>query len=173
MHTLYRYFLVLAAGTALLAGVQAPNFADQYEMRLDAHLREAEANLRGYQDIADRYFGGSLAALLAKHEQSADTVFRAEAKPLRELFARYRRFNAEKQALATGLAGKLLFIATRGDRTLAAETWAGYSFTVPLNGTAVTAGFIVMAVAVLLIELLRMGLRRAYAAIRPSPRPIH
>jgi hypothetical protein len=173
MHTLYRYFLVLAAGAALLAGVQAPNFADQYEQRLDAHLSEAAANLRGYQDIADRYFGGSLAALLAKHEQSADAVFHAEAKPLRELYARYRRFNAEKQALATGIAGRLWFIATRGDRTLTAETWAGYSFTVPLNATAVTAGFIIMGGTVLLIELLRMGLRRVFTVARSSPRPTH
>ncbi|MBW2674963.1 MAG: DUF2937 family protein, partial [Deltaproteobacteria bacterium] len=62
MRVLYRYFLILIACAALLFGIQIPNFVDQYEKRLDAHFIEVENNLRGYQEIADRYYDGSVAA---------------------------------------------------------------------------------------------------------------
>lgn len=160
MVMLYRSLLVLIAVAALLLGVQLPGFVAQYEQRLDAHLSEAGVHLRGYQEIADRFFGGSLAALLAKHEQSDDPVFRAEAAPLRRLFARYQHFSAEKQALQTALPGKLLHLTRRGDRELIIETWRNFLLTVPLEATALGTGAIVMFTVVLLLELTRMILRR-------------
>ena len=36
----YRYLIVVIACISLLIGLQVPNFADQYEKRVDAHLRE-------------------------------------------------------------------------------------------------------------------------------------
>jgi len=157
---IYRTLLVLIAAAALLLGVQLPGFVSQYEQRLDAHLSEAGVHLRGYQEIADRFFGGSLAALLAKHEQSPDPVFRAEAKPLRQLFERFQHFSEEKQALETALPGKLLHLARRGDRDLIGETWRNFSYAVPLDAAALTTGFVVMLGVVSLIELARLGLRR-------------
>jgi hypothetical protein len=167
---IYRSLLVLIAAAALLLGVQLPGFVTQYEQRLDAHLSEAGVHLRAYQEIADRFFGGSLAALLAKHEASADPVFRAEAKPLRELFERYQHFSDEKQALTTALPGKLLYLAHRGDRELVNETWRNYAFTVPLDAAALMAGVTVMLVLVLMTELLRIGLRKLFAARQRVPR---
>lgn len=157
---IYRSLLIAIAAAALLLGVQLPGFVSQYEQRLGAHLSEAGVHLRGYQEIADRFFGGSLAALLAKHEQSGDPVFRAEAKPLRQLFERYQHFSNEKQALETSLPGKLLHLTRSGDRELVNETWQTYSFTVPLNAAALTLGVIVMTAAVLAIELMRIVLLR-------------
>jgi hypothetical protein len=157
MATIYRYFLVLAACAAVLLGIQIPNFVDQYEKRLDAHLSEVAINLRAYQEIADQFFGGSVQALIDKHQQGKDAVFKAEAKPIGVMLERYRRFNHEKRALDTGLPRKIAAIATAGDRQLIDETLASYSFTVPLNGAAVACGFVVMAVIVLLMELLRVA----------------
>ena len=79
MGTLYRYFLIIAACGSLLLGIQIPNFVNQYEMRLDAHLSEVKNNLQGYQDIADRLYDGSITTLISKHEQSDDQTFKQEA----------------------------------------------------------------------------------------------
>jgi hypothetical protein len=160
MTTIYRYFLILMACAALLLGIQAPNFVDQYEKRLDAHLLEVETNLKAYQDIADQFFGGSIAALIDKHEHSADEVFRAEAKPIRIIFDRWQGFKNEQRSLDAGLTGKLIHIAYRGDRELVRETLAAYTFTVPLNGSAIACGFTLMIVVVLIIELFRLALRK-------------
>ena len=153
---MYRYFLIVVACAALLIGIQVPNFVDQYEKRLDAHFIEAATNLKGFQEIADRYFGGSLDALIEKHEASDDDVFRDEAKPVKEIYARYLRFKSEKQALGTDLAGKAAYLVAYGDRELLEETYTNYSFAMLLNRTSVLSGLLVVTIVLLVIELLRM-----------------
>ncbi|MBD3649377.1 MAG: DUF2937 family protein, partial [Pseudomonadales bacterium] len=54
----YRYFSIILASLLLLTGLQVPSFVDQYEKRVDAHLLEVTENLRGFQEIADEYYGG-------------------------------------------------------------------------------------------------------------------
>ena len=166
MGTLYRYSLILIACAALLVGIQIPNFVDQYEKRLDAHLREVKNNLQGYQDIADRLYGGSIAALIAKHQQSDDEAFKQEAGPIANIFQRYEHFSKELAALASGLTGKIAYIVTRGDRELIAETFRNYSFTIPLNASAVSAGFTFMVITVFIVEILRLLITRLFRTER-------
>jgi hypothetical protein len=162
MNTIYHYLLILVGCAAILFGIQVPNFVDQYEKRLDAHLSEVRNNLAGYQQIADKFFGGSMAALIAKHEQSVDETFRQEARPIRNIFERYQRFAKEKSSLATGLPGKIASIIAAGDQQLLDETLADYSFTIPLNESAIYSGFIVMVIVVFIIELLRIALLKIF-----------
>jgi len=154
MRVLYRYFLILIACAALLFGIQIPNFVDQYEKRLDAHFIEVENNLRGYQEIADRHYDGSVAALIKKHEESEDRADREEAEPIRNIYERYLRFKDERRSLATGLVGKVAFIIAKRDRELLDETYMHYSFTIPLNQSAVLSGAVSAAFVLLVIELL-------------------
>jgi hypothetical protein len=154
MSAIYRYFLIFIACASILFGIQIPSFVDQYEKRLDAHFIEVKNNLRGYQEIADRYHNGSMEALISKHEDSEDRTFREEAKPIRNMYDRYLRFKEQKSALDTNLAGKLAVIAANRDRELVDETYANYSYTVPLDKAAVFAGSLSAAVALLVIELL-------------------
>jgi hypothetical protein len=86
MGAIYRDFLILVACVALLLGIQVPSFVDQYEKRLDAHFIEVKNNLRGFQEIADKFHGGSLEALIAKHEASEDRTFKDEARPIRNMY---------------------------------------------------------------------------------------
>ncbi|MBW2560249.1 MAG: DUF2937 family protein [Deltaproteobacteria bacterium] len=158
MRVLYRYFLILIACAALLFGIQIPNFVDQYEKRLDAHFIEVENNLRGYQEIADRYYDGSVAALIKKHEESEDRTDREEAEPIRNIYERYLRFKDERRSLATGLAGKVAFIIAKRDRELLDETYINYSFTIPLNQSAVLSGAVSAAFVLVVMELLLMVL---------------
>jgi len=166
MRVLYRYFLILVACTAILLGIQIPNFVDQYEKRLDAHFIEVEHNLRGYQEIADRYYGGSIQALIKRHEESEDGATREEAEPIRRMYERYLSFRNEKRLLDTGLAGRVAFIAVRGNRELIRETYENYSFTIPLNREAVLSGTLSAAFVLIMIELLMMALSRLFRSSR-------
>ncbi|MBN2397188.1 MAG: DUF2937 family protein [Deltaproteobacteria bacterium] len=166
MRVLYRYFLILVACTAVLLGIQIPNFVDQYEKRLDAHFIEVEQNLRGYQEIADRHYDGSIQALIKRHEESKDGATREEAEPIRRMHERYLGFRNEKRLLDTGLAGKIAFIAVRGNRELIRETHASYSFTIPLNREAVMSGTLSAAFVLIMIELLMMVLSRLFRSSR-------
>jgi hypothetical protein len=156
MRVLYRYFLILIACASILLGIQIPNFIDQYEKRLDAHYKEVENNLRGYQEVADRHYRGSVAELIKKHEQSEEKASRDEAGPIRNIYERYLRFKHEKRSLETSLAGKIAFIMAKGDRELINETYVNYSFTIPLNRSAVLAGAVSAAFVLVVVELLMM-----------------
>ena len=156
MSIIYRYSLILLACVLLLMGIQIPSFVDQYEKRLDAHFIEVKTNLRGFQEIADTYFGGSLEALINKHEQSGDEIFREEARPIRSMYQRYLRFSQQKLGLNTHLVGKVFFISTRGDKELLEETRKNYSYTIPLDKAAVYSGFATAGIILLIIEILRV-----------------
>ena len=151
---LHRYFIVIAASAALLIGIQIPNLADQYEKRVDAHLREVKVNLQPFQEIADKYFGGSLDKLIELHRKSGEKAFQDEGKAIEQMIQRKLRFETELAALQTSLPQKVLHILLDGDRELMDETQAQYTYAVPLNQDAVITGAAVAGVILLVLELL-------------------
>lgn len=161
MGIVHRYSLIVAACAAVLVGAQAPAFIDQYEKRLDAHYREVSENLRGYQDIADRYHGRSLERLIEKHERSGDPTFRDEAQPLREMFQRLVRFRDERAAMDTHLFGKAVHLAVDSDEELLGETLADYSYAVTLDRESVLAAVTFAVIVLLLLETMIRMVRAA------------
>ena len=172
MSFLYRYLLIFIACVALLLGIQIPTFVDQFEKRLDAHLQEVQTNLKGYRDIADRDFNGSMEALIRKHKDSSDMVFRDEAAPIETMYLRYLHFKDQQAALQTSLPGKVLYLARHGDRDLMRETYASYSFAIPLDSTAIYSGFALVAIMLLLVEFVSgvFGLVTGLGTSRKSAR---
>lgn len=162
MNLISRLLFLGLIAAALLFGVQLPNFVDQYQKRLDAHLIEVQTNLQPFQDIANQFHGGKIEALIAKHEQSPDPTFHAEGEAIRKLYRRYQRFANERDQLQVELPWQLAFIATRADRALVDETRRSYSFALLLDRKAVLSGVVVMAAVALIWELLgaMLGLLR-------------
>jgi uncharacterized membrane protein len=159
MDILYRYLLIVIACASLLLGIQIPNFADQYEKRVDAHLREVTKNLAPFQEIANKYFGGSLDKLIELHRQSGEKAFREEGDAIEKMVQRKARFEADLAALQGSLAVKMVHIVFNGDQELLDETIVQYTYTVPLNQDAIVAGAVVAAVVLLLLELLLAAVR--------------
>jgi hypothetical protein len=168
MSIIYRYFLILIACISILIGIQIPGFVDQYEKRLDAHFLEVTNNLRGYQEIAENFFQGSMPELIKKHEANEDKTFKEEALPIRNIYERFLRFQTQKESLNTRLARKVIFIAVKGDRELIDETYTNYSFMIPLTKEAVITGFISAVVMLLIFELLKIGICRFFRSTRQA-----
>ncbi len=133
MSKLHHYLSLIVFVAAVMVGVQAPNFVDQYVKRIDAHYLEVEANFSHYQDIADLYHRGSIESLIARHESSKDSTFRAEADAIRNNYTRLQRFNTERKALDGSIWHQMFFMLRSGDRKIIRETWVNYSANVPLN----------------------------------------
>ena len=93
MNVLHRYLAVVVAGISLLFGIQIPNFVDQYEKRLDAHLLEVTKNIRPYQDIADKYHGGRIEELIDFHRKSGNRTFQEEGIAIENMYKRKIRFD--------------------------------------------------------------------------------
>lgn len=152
MSFLYRYVLILLACIGLLLGIQIPSFVDQFDKRLDAHFQEAQANLKGYREIADREFGGSMEALIQRHQASTDPVFHDEAGAIDTIYSRYRRFKDQRSGLQTSLPGQVWYLVQHGDRELLRETYDNYTYALALDSTAIYSGFALVGIVLLLTE---------------------
>lgn len=151
---LYRYLLIVLACAAMLAGIQIPNLIDQYEKRIDAHLREVKANLKPYQEIADKEFGGSLDQLIQLHRTSGVKAFQEEGSAIEQMVLRKLRFEADLADMQASLPEKIFRVVFSGDRELIEETLQQYTYAVPLNQDAVVTGAATAAIVLALAELL-------------------
>jgi len=167
---LYRYLIVVVACISLLIGLQIPNFIDQYQKRVDAHLREVTVNLQPFQEIANKYFGGDMNKLIELHRNSGVKPFQEEGAAIEKMIQRKLRFEADLAALQTSLPLKAWRVLLQGDREMIDEALGQYSYAVPLNQDALAFGAGVAIVILLLVELLlalaRLTTAKIYTSIR-------
>lgn len=154
MNLIRRYIMVLSVGIALLFGIQIPNFLDQYEKRIDAHLREVTRNLSYYQAIASKHHAGSLHSLIASHKSSVTQTFKEEGTAIEDMYNRKRRFEMDKGAMNAGLLWNSIEVITHGNQELLQETFDNYSYAIPLNQDAIVSGVALAMTTILLMESL-------------------
>ncbi len=159
MSVIYRYLLIVVACISLLIGLQVPSFVDQYQKRVDAHLREVNINLQPFIEIASKYFDGDMEKLLALHRNSEALPFKEEGKAIEQMLQRKTHFEAELSALNTALPQRALHVLLHSDAQLHEEALAQYSYTVLLNQDALLFGAGAALVSLLLVELLLALLR--------------
>ena len=165
---LYRYLMIIVACISLLIGVQVPNFVDQYEKRIDAHLREVSVNLQPFQDIAAKYFGGDLNKLIELHRSSGEKPFQEEGAAIEKMVQRKLRFEADMAALKTSLPMKAWHVISAGDRELIDEAIGQYSYAVPMNQDALVFGGVVALIILLMVELLLFLVRSLIGKVMPQ-----
>lgn len=152
---IFRYYLTLILFSGgLLLGVQAPNFVDQYEKRIDAHLMEAKAQLAGFTEIADQLYGGNMAKLIERHAESRDPAFNAEQQVLVENYDRMERFETARGKLSVSLLGKIVQVLFYPEKELLTETMQNYSAAFPLTLDAIVCGLIGAVVVCMVFEMM-------------------
>ena len=162
MRLLKEYTIRLVFTAGILLGVQVPNFIDQYTQKISAHYLEASENFSGFQVTADKFHGGSVKALIQRHEGSDDPVFQSEAGPIKEIHSRILAFSSEMKSLSTNLFGKIYHVAFKSDRAVLKETVSEYSATIPLNTDAIICGLGLGMVSALACDLLFFILKMAF-----------
>lgn len=157
MNLIHRYLMIVFASVALLFGIQVPNFLDQYEKRVDAHLKEVEANIEPYQIIADKYHKGVLSALFNAYSTNKNPTFRETGVAIKSMYQRQQRFLDAKLTIDNNYFLKAWHVIKNGDHELIQETLKQYSYSVPLNQDALVSG-VILAVSVTLLAELLFGL---------------
>lgn len=155
----HRYLMIVVACLALLMGLQLPNLADQYQKRVDAHLREVTVNFQPFQNIADQYFNGSIEKLIEFHRQSGQKPFQEEGAAVEQMYQRKLRFSAELAAMKSSMTNRIMHILFNSDQEMMTETLAQYSYTVPLNQDAMVVGAAIATAVLLMLELLLAAAR--------------
>ena len=162
---LFRYLILIVACVGLLLGIQLPNLADQYEKRVDAHLREVTQNFQPFQEIANKHFNGNIEKLIELHRKSEVKPFQEEGEAIEKMIKRKQRFEAEATALKSGLPNKIAHILFNSDKEMMDETLGQYSYAVPLNQDAIMVGVTVATAILLALELLLALARYATATV--------
>ncbi|MDF0534639.1 DUF2937 family protein [Shewanella yunxiaonensis] len=148
------YLRLLLFFTGTLAGLQVPGFVDQYGKSLQAHLAEAKQQLAGFQQDADRYFGGNLEQLIAHYAASPDPIFSAGGNNVSTMAQRqyvlqdaWQRFN---KAIYTPYTEILLHPLP----DIRQEVWQHYSHNVLLKPDAMAFGLVSGLLLAMLTEAL-------------------
>ncbi|MGF6207024.1 DUF2937 family protein [Pseudomonas sp. ADAK2] len=134
----YLRLVLFAAG--LLIGVQVPGFISDYGKRVEAHLIEAQAGLRGFQGTANEFFKGDMQALVAHYRASEDPIFRSDADSLSTLLTRQVSLDKQYQAMQGPWYIRFLQVALAADPDIRKETWDGYSYQILLTPEAMIWG---------------------------------
>lgn len=153
LNFLQRYSLKLVFALSLLIGLQFPNFLQQYELRLDAHLIESEHQLQQYQKLADLFFDGSLELLIQKHKESEVPLFQAETALIEKTLVRFHYWQSQQNAMQGTLVSRLYFLATQFNTPLFIETEANYKAEILLNQDSISVGLVLALLNTLLMEL--------------------
>ncbi|MDF1593106.1 MAG: DUF2937 family protein [Desulfobacterales bacterium] len=164
MKLIKEYTRLITFAVGILIGVQVPNFIDQYAKRISAHYIEAKVNFSGYQQTADKHFGGNVEALLAHYVSSTDTVFKDDAKNIKQIYKRQQGFFAELKALDRSLFRKIFHVIFYADNDVLQETITEFSYTVPLNHEAIVCGLLLGLILSLIFELVAFTTRKLYFA---------
>ena len=164
MKLIKEYMRLIIFSIGILIGVQVPNFIDQYAKRISAHYIEAKMNFNGYQQTADKHFGGNIEALLAHYASSTDTVFKDDANNIKQIYKRQQGFFAELKALDSPLFRKIFHVIFYANNEVLKETITAFSYTVPLNNEAIVCGLLLGLILSLIFELVVFTIRKLYLA---------
>jgi hypothetical protein len=121
---------------AVVAAGCIPSFIVQYRQRTGGRLDQVMADLSPFQEIANRYHGGSLTELIRYHLASTDATFHQEGAALQSMVQAAERLRSMLAALDTDLVHQCVFLLLHHDSDLLRATWGGYQpgFTLDLQG---------------------------------------
>ncbi|MES9904050.1 MAG: DUF2937 family protein [Sedimenticola sp.] len=149
-----RYIRLLLFFAGTLAGTQIPVVVDNYGQLVDAHLIEAQENFRGFREIADHHFAGSVDALIRHHEASSDTIFRQEGESIRRIHLRIRHLSALSNAFEMGWGSRLKQLFISGERGILDEALVSHRYVLPIAVETLVFGSVTGLLLLLVIEVM-------------------
>ncbi len=142
---------IVLVASILVAGC-IPSFIAQYRQRLGGRLDQVLQDLALFQEIANRYHGGSLEVLIQHHLASSDPTFHDEGAAIQSMVQTAERLGQAMQALNTDVVHQLAYLITRADTEIVQATWAVFqpSFTLTLDSVVLA---VVLGVTIWLVFL--------------------
>lgn len=113
--------LVLIGG--VLVGGCVPGFITQYHQRVGGRLDQVKIDLAPFQQVANRFHGGQLDALVKHHLASPDQSFNAEGQAVQAMVDNLARLQAMVDGLSGSVWKQIGFLARHYDRDIGAATW--------------------------------------------------
>jgi hypothetical protein len=138
----------------VVAGGTVPGFLSQYRQRLGGRLDQARIDLEPWQKIADQFYHGSLAQLIADHRASADPAIRSEGGVIEGLMASIAHLQTEFTGLQGDLFHQIAYLSTNLDADVARATLHDWSPTFGFSSDALLFAALFALAIWLLFQLL-------------------
>jgi phytoene dehydrogenase-like protein len=116
--------LVLIAG--VLVGGCIPGFIAQYMQRVGGRLDQVRQDLLPFEEIARRYHGGDINALVTHHLSSPDQSFQAEGSAIQGMLDSLARLQAMMDGLTGSAWHQIAYLVGHFDREIGMATWHSY-----------------------------------------------
>jgi phytoene dehydrogenase-like protein len=116
--------VVLIAG--VLVGGCVPGFITQYQQRVGGRLDQVKQDLLPFQEIARRYHGGEIDALVKHHLASPDPSFKAEGGAIAAMLDSFTRLQAMMDGLAGSVWRQMGYLLRHFDREIGTATWQNF-----------------------------------------------
>ncbi|MEJ0099753.1 MAG: DUF2937 family protein [Pseudomonadota bacterium] len=116
--------LVLIGG--VLVGGCVPGYITQYQQRVGGRLDQVKIDLAPFEEIARRFHGGDLHALVAHHLASPDQSFHAEGQAVQGMIDSLARLQAMMEGLTGSVWHQMGYLARHFDGQIGTATWQNY-----------------------------------------------
>lgn len=125
----------------VMTGGCAPSFINQYQQRVGGRLDQVLQDLAPFQEIANRYHGGSLDALVQHHLNSSDRTFYEEGAAIQAMMDSVVRLREALAGLDTDVLHQLLYLGQHYDPEIVSATLAIYepAFVISMESLTVAA----------------------------------
>ncbi|WP_312679757.1 DUF2937 family protein [Stutzerimonas nitrititolerans] len=154
------YLRLTLFALGLLVGVQVPGFIEAYAQHVEARRLEAQQGLQGFEETAQRFFGGDLDALVEHYRNSDDPVIQSDAQSVRALVARATLLEREWQAMQRPWYARAWHVLAGAERSLLVQVWSSYRFQVLLAPAAIAWGIGCALALAWVVEALGLALAR-------------
>ncbi len=127
----------------VFAGGMVPGYLAQYRQRVGGALGQALKDLAPFQDIANRFHGGSLDKLIQHHLASTDASFHAEGSAIQAIVDSVASLQTSLAALNTDVFHQAFYLLAHADTAMAQATWAAHrpAFGLSLDSLLMAAAF--------------------------------
>ena len=160
-------FITVFVG-GFFAGGLFPSFSTQYHLRLQAQYDQVSIDLAPFEEIASRYHGGSLDALVQHHLDSTDPTFHAEGEAIQLMINSQAQLSESKAAAEAPYVDQLLYFYRHADNHVAQATLDSFTPVMVTTENAITFALTIGTIVILVFwagwALLALAFRRHGAA---------
>ncbi len=153
MKKISEYFRLIVFVMAMLVGIQAPSFVDQYGKSLESHLRESNLSLAEFQDDADKFFSGDLLKLIEHYQNTDDQVFNSGGESIDALYQRNQILQSASQEFKQSLFSPYFVTLKNPIPDIRDEVRENYTYSIILNKIAILLGVVFGFFALIIIAL--------------------
>lgn len=170
MVRLLEYIRTAIFVVGVLVGIQLPGLVDQYAKAVESHLSESQASLQAFQGDADRFFEGSLPRLVEHYKASSDQVFIDGGESIEVILIRNQLLSTAQTLFYQHSYSPYVQLLFNPVKDIRVEVFAGYSYVIMLDSSAILIGLLAGVMAAIIFEslsgLLLFFIRMSSAKLR-------